>query len=247
MKTVLGTAALALAIGLGATMLAAAPASAAGCIRQAALDLNGDGWVDTAEFHMAMDAGFQNIRSPGKQYLSEEDMNRCLQGSETAFRWLQSANPRYVSYMGPAPTPIYATAASSYSSPYPNPTRYYSAYDAGAAYDTPTPQAHAAALDYLRAKVYGNPAYDASAAGRSTYQPQPPTYYAPVVPQPQAQAYASNSAPMPAPQYSYKPVPAAEPNYPMLSSEFSQMDVNNDGVVSRDEFMNYMIRAGRTY
>jgi hypothetical protein len=197
---------------------------------------------------MATDAGFTNVRAAGKQYLSEQDMNRCLQGSASAFRWLQSANPRYVSYMGPAPAPTLRTATTAYPSRYPNPTQYYSTYDSGAAYDTPTPQAREAALAYLRSKVYGNPAYESS-VGRSTYQPQDSMgYYAPTPP-PLPPAYASNYAPMApaAPQYRYQPMMPAGPNYPSLSTEFSQMDVNDDGIVTRDEYMNYMIRSGRAY
>ena len=67
----------------------------------------------SAEFHMALNAGSQNIRSGGKLYVSQDEMKRCLQGGPAAFRWLQSANPRYMSYTALAGQPTYASNTSS--------------------------------------------------------------------------------------------------------------------------------------
>jgi hypothetical protein len=220
-----------LGLGMGASTIGAAPAQAATCVQEAALDLNSDSWIDTAEFHMALDAGFQNIRSGGKQYVSQDEMRRCLQGGPAAFRWLQTANPRYMSYSRPADQPVYASNTRPLYAPGgdPQPGQYYSTYDSGAAYDTPALQAHQAALAHLRSKVFGNPTYTA-ALGRDTYyQPTPPVgaYYP--VPSDQTMAPAAGG-----------PLYAAR-------SEFSRIDSNGDGVITRAEYFDYMTRTGRAY
>jgi hypothetical protein len=159
--------ALALALGVGVVLLAPSPAQAA-CIPIGALDFNGDGWIDTPERHMAMDAGFTNVRSGGRLYTSQEEMSACLTGSAAAMRWLQSANPNFASSMGTAPAGSTTMVGRSVT---PSPSRYYSMYDSGAAYDTPSPVAHENALSYLRTKVFGSPAGAAQGTIMAPSQP----------------------------------------------------------------------------
>ncbi len=227
MKNFFDTTALALvaALGVGGALLAPTPAQAAEpCIRVAAVDLNGDGWIDTPERHMAMNAGFTNLRSGGRLYTTQEEMNQCLQGSEAAFRWLRQANPNYAMYMG-QPGMSGATAAVAAPSRTWSPGAvtgpattasgtgaYAGGYDRGAAYDTPAPQAEAQAKAYLEAKVFGTQA-PAGSVGRA----------------------GAEQTMMPA---------AGGPAQGMGS--FEQIDANHDGVISQGEWLDYRNRMGGT-
>lgn len=156
MKSILASTATALVVGLAAGVagLAASPAQAQ-CVRVAALDLNGDNWIDGDERRAARNAGFHNFDANGDLFVSAEEMNTCLSGSAAAFRWLSSANPNYASAQAPsaadlAPAEAYAPA---------QPMTAYRSYDRGTAYDTPAPIARENALRYLEAKVAADPRY----------------------------------------------------------------------------------------
>jgi hypothetical protein len=210
MKKLIDATALALvwALGVGVVLLGPSPAQAAGCTPVAALDLDGDGWIDTPERHAAMDHGFTNIRSGGRLYTTDQEMSQCLQGSDRAFRWLQQANPNFAAYSGGAPAyPTTGTAASGVPS-----------YDSGAAFDTPSPQAAAEAKAYLESKTVVGPDGSVTEVGRSTP--------APAVPAPEVQSMMPSAA---------------------APSDFEQMDANQDGIVSRQEYLDFMNRTGRTY
>jgi hypothetical protein len=239
MKTFFDTTALALvlALGVGATLFAPSPAQADGCVRVAALDLNGDGWIDTPERHAALNAGFRNLREGGKLYISEAEMSGCLQGTPQAFRWLQGANPRYASYTGAAPmAPSYAPAAPTYSASAYSGNTYSSnsgsSYDRGAAYDTPAPVAQRQALDHLRSKVFGPtgepPLVASSAAPEATMMPAAGPTMAPTMMPPSV-------------------VPYDTPAMPGGSAAFDRMDANRDGVITRGEYLDYQSRHASTY
>jgi len=209
MKRIVTTTALALVLGLSAGAgLTAPPAKAADCIRTAALDLNGDGWIDGEERDMARSAGFRSFDANGDLYVSAQEMDSCLRGGSGAFAWLRSANANYAStesYVGRSVSPV---PSASYA---PAPMTSYS-YDRGAAYDTPAPIAHDAALAYLKSKVERDP----------RYAPRVATVYTPVV------------QPTPQIMYQIEPASGADP-----MSDFARMDANNDGVVTDSEYLNY--------
>lgn len=212
MKRMITSTALALVLGLAAGVaggLTASPVQAE-CIRAAALDLNGDNWIDGDERDMARNAGFQSFDGNGDLFVSADEMNRCLNGGTRAFAWLRSANPNYASaaaYVGPsdisAPSAGYAPTATA---------GYYPSYDRGAAYDTPTPQARDAAMAYLQSKVQSDPRYQPRIVTQ-TYQTLP------------AQPVLSTIE------------PAAGRD---LLREFAAIDVNGDGVLSAAEYVDYM-------
>jgi hypothetical protein len=206
---------LGLAAGIGASITAAPAQAQSDCVRAAALDLNGDNWIDGDERDAARNAGFRNFDSNGDLFVSADEMNRCLNGGTSAFRWLSGSNPNFASagvYSGPsdmqAPAPSYApSATTSYDPAYDGGV----SYDRGAAFDTPSPVAREAALRYLQDKVNADP----------RYQPQ--------------------SRPVESPQL-LQIEPAAGP-VPDPLDDFSFMDTNADGMVSTSEYLDYRNRT----
>lgn len=215
MKAKVTSTALGLVLGLAAAVagsLVAAPARAE-CIRAAALDLNGDRWIDGDEREFGRNAGFQGFDSNGDLFVSADEMNRCLNGPARAFAWLRSANPNYASaaaYTGPsdtmAPSQSYAPTVASGD---------YSSYDRGAAFDTPAPQARTAAMAYLQSKVLADPRYAPRVATLPAYEPLP-------------------AAPVLA---TIEPAAGRD-----LLQEFAQIDADGDGLLTAAEYVDFMSR-----
>jgi hypothetical protein len=127
-------------------------------VRAAALDLNGDNWIDGDERRMARNAGFQNFDANGDLFVSADEMNACLRGGSSAFRWLSGANPAHASAQ-PAAGSGGMTAPSESYAPSATASASYESHDRGAAFDTPAPIAHDAAMRYLQSKVDADPSY----------------------------------------------------------------------------------------
>jgi hypothetical protein len=94
----------------------------------------------------------------------------------------------------------------------PTTAGYTPSYDRGAAFDTPAPQARDAAMAYLQSKVQADPRYQPRVVVQ-TYQP------------------------LPAPTVIGAIEPAAGRD---LLREFATIDVNGDGVLSAQEYVDYM-------
>ncbi|MBX6324121.1 MAG: hypothetical protein IRY94_20080, partial [Rhodospirillaceae bacterium] len=154
-------------------------------------------------------------------------MNQCLQGSEAAFRWLRQANPNYAMYMG-QPGTSGATAAAG------APSRTWSP-GAVSGPATAASGTGAYAGGYDRGAAYDTPAPQAEAQAKAYLESK-------VFGTPSPTGSVGRAGPAEGAAGEQTMMPAAGGMAP-----FDQMDANRDGMISRDEWLDYHNRMGSTY